>query len=407
MSGINNLSEADMPIYPSILEDPSAYGRCNTNCNIVPSFDYMITKASADINPSDIEQPYIVINPDYTEKKRNKIFFKNKEYELDKIVLFFSPQHRINNLQNVEAEIHIEFASYGTIASYAKRVVLGIPVITGSDNSIASDFIGKITSEITSKNPKNIQVMYPNGINMDSLLPKSNYYFYQPNSIKEYFEILGSSRKRATPLRKTKNKNFYMLVYEKPISLDSSIIEVLRKLRRIKITPNDNSEVRGKIYYSSNEFGAQIRTNDNDLLIPMGNGYQIHCEHSGNDDTTESDNKDDPFKLDLLDDDDDEEGKGSINRVTVIVCIIPILLLIFFILAQTSGLIENTFKFEKSMQSAVSFGSLVYCIVMITFLLIGVFNDSSYTIAALSMGVVGLGGLGLYLMFKKLIKKNA
>ena len=392
---MSELTENDMPIYPSILESPNVYNRCHTNCAIIPNFDYVIKQVTMKANPADIEKPYIEIRPPPSEQAKNTITFKNINFQLDKMLLFYTPLHSVPNIGNVEGEIHLEFISQSSVASYAKRIVLSVLCVQGEDNQVVSDFLGNVTSNLNGNQEVELQVNYSGGFNLDSMIPKSNYYFYKPNSMKEQYRRVGSSRRDPTslPSRKTSGDDkFYMLVYDKPISLNDTVIQVLRKNRKIKVIPNDNSSFRGKIYYynrntasGSSGFGS----GDGNRLIPLGNGYQMNCQYNEDQvDTTENDNGEGE------DEDEEYENISLFNRITVLVSIVPVTMIVLIILVQTSGIIPNNL-----LSLGVGMKLLVFILFGLFVAIMVLLFMKLYTIA-LIVGVVILGVFLIYMTYQ-------
>lgn len=393
---MSELTENDMPIYPSILETPNVYNRCHANCTIIPNFDYVIKQVIMKANPGDIEKPYIEIKPTPAEQAKNTITFKNINFQLDKMLLFYTPLHSVQTIGNVEGEIHLEFISQSSVASYAKRIVLSMLCVKGTDNQVVSEFLGNITSNLNGNQSVELQVNYNGGFNLDSMIPKSNYYFYKPNSMKEQYRRIGSSRRDPTslPARKTSGDDkFYMFVYEKPISLNDTVIDVLRRNRKIQIEPNDNSSFRGKIYYynrntasGSSGFGS----GDGDRLIPLGNGYQMSCQYNKDQDDANTFDEDG----DEDGDEDDDDKISLFNRITVLVSIVPVTMIVLLILIQTSGIIPNNFLTSGWMMKLLVFVLFALFVAIMVLLFM-----KFYTIA-LILGIIILGFFLIYMLFQ-------
>lgn len=388
------LTENDMPIYPSILETPNVYNRCHANCTIIPNFDYVIKQLIMKASPSDIEKPYIELKPPPSEQMKNTITFKNINFQLDKMLLFYTPLHSVQSIGNVEGEIHLEFISQSSVASYAKRLILAIMCVKGTDNQVVSDFLGNVTSNLNGNQDVELQVNYNGGFNLDSMIPKSNYYFYKPNSIKEQYKRIGSSRRDplSLPAKKTNGDDkFYMFVYEKPISLNDTVVQVLRRNRKIKVVPNDNSSFRGKIYYynrNATSGSSGFGSGDGHRLIPLGNGYQMSCDYNedqgGDDDVNENDDEED----------NDKDDTVLFNRITVLVSIVPVTMIVLIILIQTSGIVPNnllTSGWKMILLVLLLFGLFIAIMILLIMKLY---------IPALITGLVILGVFLIYMIYQ-------
>lgn len=276
---VSSDTDSNMPKYPSIIEGPRVYNRCQSNCSVIPRFNSTITQINVKTNPTNIEEQYISIRPTDSERQNIKLAFKHSEYTLDKILVFFGTQHKLESTPGADGEIHLQFTS-STISSYAGKVTLVVQYAVGTSDRVVSDFLSKITEEIKDGSQQQFSISYQMGFNMGSFIPdQSKYFFYKPQSIEERYKRRGSSKIVNAQNRSV--NNFYVVIYESVLGLDRSVVSMLKQRQKIQMIPNDNSGYRNKIYYSNHHFGSSVEGGeDKDTNISLGNGYTISCERN-------------------------------------------------------------------------------------------------------------------------------
>lgn len=298
--------------------DETKYHKINTQPDkTFKSNLFSIISSCSIIKGETDNNSYIEIIPEEGNSLNNNVEFNNKTYTFQSAILFYSPLHIIQSVNNQISELMLKL---GNVQDSELPLYICIPISNGSTTSTTSPsfFIDILQTE----NNNNVITM-SNSFNFDSLIPLNSSYYYYESKNKTTQKVKDSTGKEKNLTDNSQDAHIFVL--KKQIYISTIEATKLSNLKKYDYVQNEADEATVWHYY-----GNEIASSSTSMLSNIGEGWYMNCQDSAD------------IEGGTSSDIEKEENKKPLNKYTLLaLCSIVIGLVvvpIFHIIGHSIGL---------------------------------------------------------------------